>query len=130
MFIYNCPVSFSTHLPTYSSPSNPGITGYWSTIFDAIVLPEHFLFRKNNFNSYRIQDSSWDKPGNLPIGIAALLSFLGGFGIVIPSMSQVWYIGPIAKAGTGDIGILTGPLVGAILYVVLRALEKRAFLGR
>jgi len=104
------------------------VIGYWSTIFAAIVLIEHFLFRKNNFNSYRIQD--WDKPGNLPTGIAALLSFLGGFGIVIPSMSQVWYTGPIAKAGTGDIGILTGPLVGAILYAVLRALEKKAFLGR
>ena len=104
------------------------IIGYWSTIFAAIVLTEHFLFRKNNFNSYHIQD--WDKPSKLPIGIAALLSFLGGFGIVIPSMSQVWYTGPIAKAGTGDIGVLTGAVVGATLYAILRALEKKAFLGR
>ncbi|KAF8804560.1 hypothetical protein BYT27DRAFT_7107291 [Phlegmacium glaucopus] len=103
------------------------VIGYWSTIFAAIILTEHFLFRKNNFNSYQIQD--WDKPSKLPIGIAALLSFLGGFGIVIPSMSQVWYIGPIAKAGTGDIGVLTGAVVGAALYVILRALEKRIFLG-
>ncbi|KAF8804565.1 hypothetical protein BYT27DRAFT_7234511 [Phlegmacium glaucopus] len=103
------------------------VIGYWSTIFAAIILTEHFLFCKNNFNSYQIQD--WDKPSKLPIGIAALLSFLGGFGIVIPSMSQVWYIGPIAKAGTGDIGVLTGAVVGAALYVILRALEKRIFLG-
>ncbi|KAF8804574.1 hypothetical protein BYT27DRAFT_7213743 [Phlegmacium glaucopus] len=42
----------------------------WSTIFAAIILTEHFLFCKNNFNSYQIQD--WDKPSTLPIGIAAL----------------------------------------------------------
>ena len=117
----------STYLPQFLSPK-PDVIGYWSTIFAAIVLTEHFLFRKNNFNSYRIQD--WDKPSKLPIGIAALLSFLGGFGMVIPSMSQVWYTGPIAKAGTGDIGVLTGAVVGAILYAILRALEKKAFLGR
>ena len=104
------------------------VIGYWSTIFAAIVLTDHFLFRKNNFDSYRIEN--WDKPNKLPIGIAALLSFLGGFGMVIPSMSQVWYTGPIAEAGTGDIGVLTGAVVGATLYAILRALEKKALLGR
>ena len=86
------------------------------------MLTEHFLFRKNNFNSYRIED--WDKPSKLPAGIAALLSFLGGFGIVIPSMSQEWYTGAIAKAGAGNIGVITGSVVGAALYVMLRALER------
>ena len=46
---------------------------------------------------------------------------------MIPSMSQVWYVGPIAKAGTGDIGILTGAIVGGALYVILRALERKVF---
>ena len=31
-------------------------------------------------------------------------------------MFQLWYTGPIAKAGPGDIGILTGIVVGATLY--------------
>ena len=125
-FFYICP--FMVQLTYHNSSPKPDVIGYWSTIFAAIVLTEHFLFRKNNFNSYRIQD--WDKPSKLPIGIAALLSFLGGFGMVIPSMSQVWYTGPIAKAGTGDIGVLTGAVVGAVLYAILRTLEKKAFLGR
>jgi len=103
------------------------IIGYWSTIFAAIVLTEHFLFRKNYF-SYRIED--WDKPNKLPVGIAALFAFLGGFGMVIPSMSQQWYTGPIANAGTGDIGVITGSVVAATLYAILRALEKKAFSGR
>ena len=110
----------------YSPKSD--IIGYWTTIFAAIVLTEHFVFRKNNFDSYRMQD--WDKPSKLPIGIAALLSFFGGFGMVIPSMSQLWYTGPIAKAGTGDIGVITGTVVSATLYTILRALEKKIFLGR
>ena len=120
-------LSIFFNLLTNSSPK-PDVTGYWSSIFAAIVLTEHFLFRKINFASYRIED--WDKPSKLPLGIAALLSFLIGFGIVIPSMSQVGYTGPIAKAGTGDIGVLTGTVVGAILYAILRALEKKIFLGR
>ena len=110
------------------SLSKPDIIGYWSALFVAIILTEHFLFRKNNFKSYEIED--WDKPNNLPLGIAALLSFLCGFGMVVPSMSQQWYTGPIAKAGTGDIGILTGGVVAAAFYAILRALEKKAFPGR
>ena len=106
----------------FSPTSKLGIIGYWSAIFTAIVLVEHFVFRKNNFNSYRIQD--WDKPSKLPAGIAALLSFFGGFGIVIPTMAQEWYTGAIAKAGAGNIGVITGSVVGAALYVPLRALEK------
>ena len=126
MFNYIRP--FIVHLSYHNPSPKSDVIGYWTTIFAAIVLTEHFFFRKNNFDSYRIQD--WDKPSKLPIGIAALLSFLGGFGMVIPSMSQVWYTGPIARAGTGDIGVLTGTVVGATLYAILRAFEKKAFLGR
>ena len=115
-------------LTNHNSSPKSDVSGYWSSIFAAIVLTEHFLFRKINFKSYRIED--WDKPSKLPIGIAALLSFLGGIGIVIPSMSQVWYAGPIAKAGTGDIGVLTGAVEGAILFAILRALERKIFFGR
>ena len=125
-FVYILSVHRSTHL--HNSFPKSAVIGYWSSIFAAIVLTEHFLFRKTNFDSYRIKD--WDKPSKLPVGIAALLSFFGGFGIVIPSMSQVWYTGPLAKVGTGDIGLLTGSVVGATLYAILRALEKKIFLGR
>ena len=42
----------------------------------------------------------------------------------MPSMSQAWYTGPIARAGTGDIGIFTGFVVSGMLYLVLRAFER------
>jgi hypothetical protein len=45
------------------------------------------------------------------------------FAFVIPSMSQVWYAGPIARK-TGDIGFEMAATVTALLYIPLRRLEK------
>jgi len=85
------------------------------------------VFRKS-FEAYNI--AQWDQVKILPPSIAAILSFIGAFGIIIPSMSQTWYTGPIAKAGTGDIGTFTGSAVAGGLYVLLRKLEKKMWPGR
>ncbi|KAK7684939.1 hypothetical protein QCA50_011774 [Cerrena zonata] len=98
------------------------IIGYWSTVFAVIILLEHFVFRKNNFGLYDIAD--WDKPRKLPIGAAALIAFFSAFGIIVPCMSQTAYVGPIANAGAGDIGILAGSAVALIVYLALRSLER------
>ncbi|OCH88374.1 cytosine-purine permease [Obba rivulosa] len=103
------------------------IIGYWSTVFAAIVLCEHVLFRRNSFARYDLRD--FNTPRRLPLGAAALLAFLCAFGVIIPCMSQVWYTGPIARAGTGDIGIFVGFGVACVLYPALRAVE-RAWRGR
>ena len=97
--------------------------GYWCAAFAAIVLCEHFVFRRNDFSMYDTED--WNKPHQLPLGVAATLAFTGAFGIIIPSMSQVWYSGPIAVTGTGDIGIPAGFVVSGVLYLILRTLERR-----
>ncbi|KAF8056624.1 purine-cytosine permease [Lyophyllum atratum] len=101
------------------------IIGYWSTAFAAIVLAEHFIFRRRDFLLYDLED--WDKPRRLPPGIAAVLSFAGAFGVIVPCMSQVWYVGPVARMGTGDVGVLTGFVGAGGMYVVLRGLERRVF---
>ncbi|KAH9477487.1 Purine-cytosine permease FCY21 [Psilocybe cubensis] len=103
------------------------VIGYWSTSFGAIVLIEHFVFRMS-FESYDIE--RWDNAGLLPPGIAAVTAFLGSFGIIIPSMQQTWYTGPIAASGTGDIGVFTGAAVAVLLYTPLRAIERRLWPGR
>ncbi|KAF8231030.1 hypothetical protein L208DRAFT_1437901 [Tricholoma matsutake] len=100
------------------------VIGYWSTAFAAIILCEHFVFRRCDFSMYNVED--WNKPRRLPLGVAAVLAFGGAFGIIVPSMSQVWYTGPIARAGTGDIGVLTGFVVSGVLYLILRTLERRS----
>ncbi|KAJ3558990.1 hypothetical protein NP233_g11372 [Leucocoprinus birnbaumii] len=99
------------------------VIGYWSTAFAGIVLTEHFVFRKNIFSAYLTD--YWNTPTRLPLGFAALLSFLGAFGIIIPCMSQAFYEGPIAKAGSGDIGVIVGFLAAIGLYIPLRGVEKR-----
>ena len=99
-----------------------GVIGYWSIAFAAIIICEHFVFRQRDFSTYNVED--WDKPRRLPPGAAAILAFAGAFGIIVPSMSQAWYTGPIARAGTGDIGIFTGFVVSGMLYLVLRAFER------
>lgn len=81
------------------------------------------MFRRHDFQKYNIED--WDKPSQLPLGVAATLAFVGAFGIIVPSISQPWYIGPIADAGTGDIALLTGFSVSGVLYFILRPLERR-----
>ena len=42
-------------------------------------------------------------------------------------MSQAWYEGPIAAAGTGDIGVIVGFVLAAMVYPAFRAVEKSVF---
>ena len=86
------------------------------------TLIEHFYFRKGNFALYDIQ--SWNVPPQLPLGVAALGSCILSFALVIPSMNQVLYTGPIARK-TGDIGFEVATVVTALLYLPLRQFEKR-----
>lgn len=101
------------------------VIGYWSTIFAAIVIMEHVVFRKNDLGRYDL--SQWCKARALPPGVAAILAFLCACGIIVPFMAQVWYTGPVAKAGTGDIGIIVGFVLAAVLYPVCRMVERMAF---
>ncbi|KAM5532151.1 hypothetical protein V8D89_014176 [Ganoderma adspersum] len=63
------------------------VIGYWSTIFAAIVIVEHLVFRKNDWGQYDL--SQWCKPGELPLGLAAIFAFLCAAGIIVPCMSQL-----------------------------------------
>jgi NCS1 nucleoside transporter family len=75
------------------------LMGYWVSIWMAIVLEEVLVFRrKRGFNW-----AMWNRPGKLPIGIAALIAFVVGWTGAILGMAQVWYIGPIAHL-VGDYG--------------------------
>ena len=67
----------------------------------SVVAVEHLYFRKGSFARYDLQ--SWDVPSRLPLGAAAIGACILSFALVIPSMNQVWYTGPIARK-TGDIG--------------------------
>jgi len=119
-----------------------GLIGYWGACFVAVILTEHIVFRQGllspiptthdqedrtdnphpSFTGYDLR--LWNKPRELPPGIAAILASVLSFGLVIPCMSQVWFVGPIAKT-TGDIGFEVAWAVTTICYVPLRYLEIR-----
>ncbi|CAE6534466.1 unnamed protein product [Rhizoctonia solani] len=101
-----------------------GLVGYWSSTFIAVVAVEHVVFRKSDWSAYDI--SHWNAPRKLPPGIAALGACVCSFGLIVPCMDQVWFTGPIAKT-TGDIGFEVGLFLTGIVYVPLRALERRVF---
>lgn len=99
-------------------------SGYWCATFAGIVLTEHVVFRRSAWSRYNVA-LCWDSPQNLPLGVAAIVAFVCAFGVLVPFISQEWYTGPVAKAGTGDIGLLVGFLVSGIIYAALRPLECR-----
>ncbi|KAI8649660.1 hypothetical protein NCS55_01466500 [Fusarium keratoplasticum] len=99
-----------------------GIIGYWPSSFVAIIVLEHFVFRKGLVANYNVED--WNNRKALPAGVAALGAAFLSFGLVIPCMAQVWFIGPIAQH-TGDLGFEIALVFTGILYVPLRYLELR-----
>ena len=101
-----------------------GVIGYWSAAFAAIVLIEHILFRGGSFTEEAYPISTWDSAKLLPSGIPAVLAVLCGFGTLIPFMSQAWYVGPVARRGSGDCGLYVGFIVAGIMYATFRGMEK------
>lgn len=75
------------------------LMGYWVSIWIAIMLEEHFIFRRTSGFNWHV----WDDRKKLPLGIAALIAFVVGWVGAILCMAQVWYIGPIAGL-VGDYG--------------------------
>ena len=98
------------------------IIAYWSAAMVAVLLAEHLVFRRGRYETYK--HDAWNCAARLPPGIAALTSGVLSFGLVIPCMSQTWYVGPIAER-TGDIGFEMAFIVNLLLYLPLRALEKK-----
>ncbi|KAL2127639.1 hypothetical protein VTI74DRAFT_10370 [Chaetomium olivicolor] len=103
-----------------------GLIGYWSSAFLGVVLVEHFVFRRGDCAAY--DPAAWNDASLLPWGAAAIAACVLSFGLVIPSMAQVWWTGPIAET-TGDIGFELAFVVSGLFYVPLRWLEKR-WVGR
>ncbi|RDW80195.1 hypothetical protein BP6252_04833 [Coleophoma cylindrospora] len=115
------PVSMKAANSFFNSLENfLGVISYWSAAFVAIMMVEFLVFRKGDYASY--DPANWNNRKKLPSGIAALGAGLCSFALVIPSMAQIWYTGPIALK-TGDIGFEFAFIISGILYVPFRMLE-------
>lgn len=102
------------------------LIGYWLAPYCAIALTEHYLFRRGSYSlaAYDVPNA-WDTPRhpNLPSGFAAMCALGASVAIIVPCIQQVWYTGPIAAHGTGDIGMLMGFVVSLPVYALARAAE-------
>ena len=105
------------------------LMGYWVSVWIAITLEEHFIFRgKTGFNW-----SVWNQKKKLPLGIAAFAAFVVGWVGAIMCMAQVWYIGPIAKqVGTygADVRIQTTSPCHVRMITISRWATSLALRGR
>lgn len=99
------------------------VIGYYAASFAAVVLVEHVAFRKASGLQY--DRTAWNSWSRLPTGWAGCLAFVMSFGLIIPSMDEEWYVGPIAKKGAGDIGFEVGFFSAALFYYVLRTIDLR-----
>ncbi|KAL8976431.1 MAG: hypothetical protein Q9205_007557, partial [Flavoplaca limonia] len=98
------------------------LMGYWLVIFITIVFEEHMIFRRNRGFDW----GAYEDKKKLPIGIAALISFLVGWVGPILGMYQVWWTGPVASqvgdAGA-DLGLWLGFAITAVIFPPLRFVE-------
>lgn len=80
--------SFSSSLENFLN-----VLGYWLAIYVTVVLEEHFIFRKGNYENYDAA-AAWNNKELLPWGAAALgATCFGAVGAAM-GMAQIWYIGP------------------------------------
>lgn len=105
------------------------LLGYWTVSFTVILLIEDQVFRRRS--GYNLP--AWDKPNELPWGVAAVTALLAGYlAGGVTGMSQTWFTGPIAAqfgGAGGDVGIYLSGVITAIWYPVARYVERK-YTGR
>ena len=98
------------------------IIAYWLGPWAIILIEEHFVFRRGQYN---VDD--WNNPSRLPVGWAAIASMAFGLVGVLLGAAQVYYVGPIAKLVNPpfgmDIGFELGVIFAGIAYLILRRIE-------
>lgn len=103
------------------------LIGYWVFLWIVLTFEEEFIFRRSLRQLFKLPGSApydwdaWHDASRLPVGIAAFTAFVIGWIGAILCMSQVYYVGPIAKmAGPADIGLPIAAAWGGLVYPPLR----------
>ncbi|KAL1409851.1 hypothetical protein Q8F55_003850 [Vanrija albida] len=108
------------------------VLGYWLAIFVVVVVEEHFIFRRADFDKYDAA-RAWNNRALLPIGLGAMAAFCFGAAGAAVGMAQVWWIGPLGKLVGGefggDIGFELASGFTAVVYPLFRFLEIK-YIGR
>ena len=81
---------------------------------------------------YRYDLEAWNDPARLPMGLAAIASFLVGVVFWCMGMVETWFVGPIGAligSGGGDIANELALVMTLVAYLPLRWLELK-YVGR
>ena len=97
-------------------------------MFTVMMLEEEFIFRRHGRG---FDWTAWNRPRDLPIGVAGLIAFCIGWVGSVLSMYETYFTGPIGKmVGEGiDLGFPVGGSWAGLVYPPLRWLELK-YLGR
>jgi NCS1 nucleoside transporter family len=100
------------------------LIGYWLGPWSIILILEHFVFRRGEYN---IED--WNNPKGLPRGKAAIASMAIGLTGALLGAAQEKFVGPIAglvNPSRGmDVGFELGIVFAGIAYLLLRRIELK-----
>jgi len=106
------------------------LMGYWVQFMVFIVVMEHLVYRRVGSGGPGFDWTKWEDKQYLPLGYAAMASFLLGWTGAVLGMYQVWFTGPLALlAGPADLGVWIGCGFTIVSYLPLRWLELK-FVGR
>ncbi|CAD6909169.1 unnamed protein product [Tilletia controversa] len=97
------------------------LIGYWAAFYTGVILFDHVLLRRRNYASY--DPEAWNDWGRLPWGAAAVTACICSLAVIIPSVDQLYFTGPIALK-VGDLGFELGFILTGVVYIPLRLLER------
>jgi NCS1 nucleoside transporter family len=100
------------------------LVAYWLGPWAIILILEHFVFRHGEYN---VDD--WNTPSQLPVGWAAIVAMVAGLIGAYLGAAQSLFVGPIAGLFNHpygmDIGFELGIIFAAVVFLILRPIEKR-----
>ncbi|CCH60907.1 hypothetical protein TBLA_0D04100 [Henningerozyma blattae CBS 6284] len=125
-------ISIGISIPAYYSfdsvmTSFMDSIGYYLSIYIAIALSEHFIYRRG-FKGYNIED--WNNSKKLPIGIAGTVALIvGAFGVALGMCQSYWKgeIGRLIGNNGGDIGFELGAGWAFVAYNIVRPIEIKYY---
>ncbi|GAC1566490.1 MAG: hypothetical protein NVS3B14_09230 [Ktedonobacteraceae bacterium] len=98
------------------------LIAYWLGPWTIILVLEHFVFRRGRYNA-----DDWNTRRRLPMGWAAMVSWVIGLGGILLGAAQAYYVGPVARLFNPpfgmDIGFELGLIFAGLAYVMLRGIE-------
>lgn len=97
------------------------VMAYWLGPWSVILIIEHFVFRKGKYNV-----GDWNDRKRLPAGWAASIAMVCGLIGVFLGANQTAFVGPLARVLNVDVGFELGIVFSAIVYAILRPIERRS----